>query len=123
MEKPTGGFGIKVSNAEGEYEEGDKRIEMNIMDTGGLGAAMMSFAAWSTIEVDREDDNGYERTTVVDGHKAFEKYEKNSGRYELAMIVDDRFVITLNGKNVDMKDLKKGAKDVDLGKLRRWGKK
>ena len=87
----TGGFGIKVSNAEGEYEEGDKRIEMNIMDTGGLGAAMMSFAAWSTIEVDREDDNGYERTTMVDGHKAFEKYEKNSGRYELAMIVDDRF--------------------------------
>jgi hypothetical protein len=113
----AGAMGIKVSTAEAEYKDGDKRIEMTIIDTGGFGMAMMSFAQWSTVTVDKESDDGYERTTTIEGHKAFESWNSKSNSGEVAVIVNKRFVVQADGRNVDMKDLKKAVKSVDFNKL------
>ncbi|MEK7253099.1 MAG: transposase [Bacteroidota bacterium] len=112
----SGAAGMTISVAKGDYKKGDATVDLNVMDTGGMGLAMLSMAAWTTIVVDKEDDNGYERTSKLDGYKSYEKYEKGSGRSELAVIVGDRFLVTANG-NAEMDDLKKLVKGVDLGKL------
>lgn len=116
----AGAMGMNVSTAEATYEKGDQKIEMAIIDTGGLGMAMMGMAAWATATVDREDENGYERTVLLDGNKCFEKYRKNGGTSEINVIVADRFIAKAEGRihnEGQMDDLRDMLKEVGLGKI------
>lgn len=113
----SGMFGLKVSTAEGLYKDGNKRIKVNIADGGGIGGLVKGMADWSTIEIDSESDNGYEKTTTIDGHKAFVKWEDNRQKGQIAVIVNDRFVVSIEGKNVTMDDLEEVLDDIDLDEL------
>ena len=115
----AGAMGFNFSNAQADYEDGDKRINAAFTDTGGLGMAMMSMAAWSTLQIDREDQNGWERTGSWKGYKSLEKYDKSSEYSELTLIIENRFLVNLNGSNVDMDDLKDFADRLDLGELKK----
>jgi type II secretory pathway pseudopilin PulG len=76
--KKNGAMGFSFSQAEGKYGEGDSSIEIQILDTGGIGGmGMMGLAAWSIAEVDKETATGYEKTTKIDGNKAYEKYDND----------------------------------------------
>ena len=50
----TGAMGFKVSTAKASFKDGDKRIEIEIIDVGGIGMAAMGMAAWSMAEIDKE---------------------------------------------------------------------
>ena len=69
-------------------------------------------AAWSNVEVDRESEDGYERTTTIDGHKAYEKYDSKTQRGEYSVIVDDRFIVTMEARNVDEDDFKDAFRQI-----------
>lgn len=115
----SGAMGFNFSTAEANYETSDdKRIKVTIADTGGLGLAMMSMAAWSSLSIDKENQDGWERTGKYEGYKSYEKYDKSRNSSELALIVENRFIVTLDGNNCDMKDLKKFADDLDIGHLK-----
>lgn len=116
----AGAMGFNISTAEASYETSDgKKIKASIADTGGLGLAMMSMAAWTSFSVDKENQDGWERTGTFEGHKSYEKYNKSRNSSELALIVENRFIVTLNGSNCDMNDLKKFAEDIDIGGLKK----
>lgn len=116
----TGAMGFNVSVAEAKYQaNGDRNIKVSIVDTGGMGMALMGMAAWSSMEVDREDQYGWERTSTFMGYKSFEKYNKNSQMTELAVIIENRFIVTLDGTNCDMDDLKDFAKEIEIGDLKK----
>lgn len=115
----TGAFGINVSTAEAIYKKGDKKIELNITDTGGVGLALLGMAAWSKIEVDRESKTEVEYTTKTDGYKSYVKFNKKNLRGEWSIIVDDRFIVQLNSRNVDLDDLEEAVEDLRLKKLSR----
>lgn len=102
----TGFAGIKISNAEARYEDGDQKMSITITDTGGLGMAFSSLAAWSELEVDNESDDGYERTTNIDGHKAFEKYNRKTKQGELSVISEDRFIYSIKTSNLSEQDMR-----------------
>jgi hypothetical protein len=108
----AGIMGFNISSASATYEEDDKRIEVSINDIAGMGAAISQFASWSNIEVDRESDSGYERTTTIDGHPAFEKYDGKTKKAEYSVIVDDRFIVTMNAKNLSQKDAEKAFRTI-----------
>lgn len=105
---------IQVSTAQANYNEGDKRLDVTITDTGGFGMAMAGLAAWSNVDLDRESDTGYERTTMINGHKAFEKFDNNSNYGEVSMIYDKRFIVALNGTNIPIDDLRDAAKKIKI---------
>ena len=112
----TGAMGFKVSTAKASFRDGDKRVEVEIIDVGGIGMAAMGMAAWSMAEIDKESDKGYERTTTFNGHKAYEKC--NGSRCEFSTWLDQRIIFNVKGYNVEMDDIKKGIKkDVDLDDL------
>ena len=116
----AGAMSFTISNAEAEYETDDgRKIDVSLTDTGGLGSALMSMASWSKIQVDREDSNGWERTSTFQGNKSYERFDKSSQKTELAYIVDDRFVVVLSGTQCDMDDLKAFAKSLDLEDLKK----
>ena len=113
----TGFGGMKVSIAEAKYEDGNKKIHFTLTDTGGLGAALMGMAFWQNMEMDKEDDNGFERTGEIDGNKAYMKYNKKTGKSQIAMIYNNRFLAAAEGTNVDFDDLQEAVEDFDFDDL------
>lgn len=113
----TGFGGMKVSIAEAEYRDGNQKLDLTITDTGGLGAALMGMAFWSNLEMDKETEDGFERTTEIDGHKAYMKYDRRRNQSEIAVIYDNRFLAVAKGKGIDFDDLQEIVEDLDLDDL------
>ena len=115
----TGAMGFTVSMAKGQYSgEGDASISIEIVDTGGIaGMATMAMAAWTMADIDKETTTGYEKTTKIEGFKAFEKYDNEGKDGEINVLVADRFVVNVHGNNVTVDQMKESLKDIDLSKL------
>ena len=116
--------GFTVSNASALYQPesgGYTTINIEITDTGGLGGvAGMGMAAWLSMDVDRETDDGYERTTEYDGHPAYESFQARDGEIgsaQLNIVVEKRFIVQLSGADVSMEAVKNAAAQLDLDRL------
>jgi len=114
----TGVIGFKISTANGEYANADnsEHIELSIVDAGGT-VAMMGMAAWSMIDVDKETENGYEKTGKMGDYKSYEKYDNSNKDCEIAVLIKNRFIVTAKGRGVSMDKIKASLEDIDLDKL------
>lgn len=116
----TGAMGFTVSTAKGKYSNGqDATVDIEIIDTGGIaGVATMAMAAWTMADIDKETTTGYEKTTKIEGYKAFEKYD-NQGKYgEVNVLVADRYIVNVHANSVTADQMKEVVADIDLGKLK-----
>ena len=116
----TSAMGMQISNTEGRYsaDNGGGSMTIKITDIGSMtGLAGMTAYAWAGVNIDRESDNEYEKTSTIGGYKSHEKYNKSSKSGEVSVLVGDRFVVDVNGDNVDMDAIKGALGKVDLGKL------
>jgi len=116
----TNAFGINVSQAEGEYksEDNSSRIKITIVDMGSMsGWAGLAAFGWTMAEIDKETDDGYERTIEYKGYKGFEEYntKRNYGKKEI--MVAKRFMVTVEGTNVPMEAINDGMDEVDVDEL------
>jgi len=114
----TNVMGFASSKAEATYEDGKGgRIVLEITDVGTFtGVTAMAFA-WVNVEIDKEGDSGYERTTTVVGRKAYERYDKAARKGELDVIVAGRFIVGAKATGVEMKVFKEAVAKLDLEKL------
>lgn len=116
----TNSFGMKVSQSEGKYEseDGQQNIKITIIDLGSMkGLAGMALFAWTMADIDKETDDGYEKTTEFKGYKAFEKYNNSDKSGDLEVIVGDRFMVKGEGWGVEMSAIQDAVGAVDLGAL------
>lgn len=114
----SGVTGFRISQATGKYKDGDRRLEINIIDSGGMALASLGAAAWTMVDVDRETDDGYERTTTINGYKGYEKYDGRRGEVEISVFYKDRFLVAIKGDNLKKGDAEKvldqlGLEDLD----------
>ena len=110
------GFGVSTAKASYRDDSGQD-IDVNITDVAGMGVALMGMAAWSMASIDKETENGYEKTTEYQGHKAFEKYNTQSKNGEISVIVANRYIVQVEGRDVSIDKIKSVLGDIDLGKL------
>ena len=112
-------MGVSVSEAHARYEnEEGANIEVKITDMGSVsGLVGMATMAWAYGEVDRETENGYEKTTTFSGHKAFEKYDGDSRSGEISILVAKRFIVNVEGNNVEMSAIKDAAGKINMNAL------
>ncbi|HEY0707632.1 MAG TPA: hypothetical protein VGG33_12595, partial [Polyangia bacterium] len=112
-------MGMGVSQAEGKYAgAGDGRLTIKLIDTSGVGGFALAGMAMAGVEIDKETENGYERTGTVGGRKIFEKYDNRTKRGEVKMLVANRFVVEVDGDDVPMETIKALATSkLDLAKL------
>ena len=116
----TNAFGIKVSKAEGQYksEDNKQKIEITILDMGSMkGLAGMTAFAWSWAEIDKESDDGFERTFEYEGHKAYEKYNTNYQDGEVQVLVAKRFMVEVKGNDVPMEKIHSALEEINFGDL------
>jgi hypothetical protein len=113
----SGVVGMMISKASATYgDHAGKDVSLDISDTGGA-AGLLGMAAWVNVQVEKEDDNGFERTKNENGRMVHEKSSKRSGRDEYTVVVASRFVVSAKGRGVDLDTIKKAVNDIDLGKI------
>ncbi|MCX6217383.1 transposase [Spirosoma sp.] len=114
----NGAAGFTISTANGRYSNTDasETIDVSIVDGGGSGM-LMGLAAWSMLEVDKETENGYEKTSTIGNNKSFEKYDNSAKDGEVNVLINKRFVVTVKGKGVSMDKIKATLGEIDLDKL------
>ena len=107
----SGAMGMNVALAEGSYENTDGgAIDIKLTDMGGMGGFMaLAQAGWAATEIDKETDTGFERTTMYGDHKAMEKYDSSSRSGEIQIIANNRFMVEVNGNDIDFDALKTAA--------------
>ena len=104
-----------VSVGKGTYRDGDKELDLEIIDCAGeMGASMYGLRYYTLWSFQQEDDNGYQKTIDFNGGKAVEKYTKSNERYELTYFTNERFLVQLNGEKVGIDELKQVAKNLNL---------
>ena len=119
----TGAFGVNITTATGRYgaDEGP-RLEVTITDLGAMGpaAAMASFG-WTTTEVDRESNEGYERTMQYKGRKGLEQYTTADRSGSAKVMTGGRFMVEITGYDIEPAQLKTAAESFDFDALDRLG--
>ncbi len=116
--KKVGAMGMKFSTAQAQYKKGDEVLAVSIIDFAGVSYFLASSAAWATMEIDEESDKGYKRTTTIDGYKAFEEYNKQDRKGQVSIIAEGRYIVSIEGRNVDDSVLKAALDAVDVGGLK-----
>ena len=116
----TNTFGINVSQAEGEYETEDNSssISITIVDMGSMsGWAGLAAFGWTMGEIDKETDDGYERTIEYKGCKGYEEYNTESNYGKKEIMVAKRFMVTVDGNNVSMDAINDALDEIDIDEL------
>ncbi|APV52257.1 hypothetical protein BWI17_02765 [Betaproteobacteria bacterium GR16-43] len=113
----SGPDSLKVTTAKASYGDASgKQVRLEVTDSGGAGA-MLGLAGWmGALDVEKEDDNGSERTKKEGGRIVHERISKRGGDNEYSLVVADRFMVKAAG-GVDLPTLKAGVSGLDLGKL------
>ena len=116
-------LGLDFSQAEARYGAADgAHVDAQIIDSGGAGMLLGGMAAWTRLEVDKETETGSERTLEIDGDKAYEKTATRpdgTAESSLAVLVDGRYLVTLNGEGVTGEQLLAGYRAFALDGLPR----
>jgi len=121
MDKPKGEkmtSPMPFSKTEADYRNGDQRIDMSITDTAMSGMFLIPLRMAVASGFSRETSDGYEKATTVGGQPAVEKWNADSKRGELNILVNDRFVVEIVGHRVPgIKTLHDFASKTDFGKI------
>ncbi len=114
-------LGLHVSTYEQAFasQDRDQSVRIKVVDMGSLSDAASMGIDWLGLEVESEGTKGFERTTTVQGHPAFEECRRDSWREScsLHMVVADRFILQLDGKGLSMQDLYDILDEVDIDRL------
>ncbi len=98
----------------------EKKINITISDGAGNGAAIVSmFIMMQNMEVDKEDESGYERTQTFDSQRTLIKYQ-SSENYEkatLQCLINQRFGVEANAMKMTPEELWNYIKDLQIEKL------
>jgi hypothetical protein len=113
----SGIAGLMVSKAEARYTDGGaKSVTIEISDPGGA-TGLVGLASWATLQTSKEDENGSERTSKVNGRMVHEKTSRTGGDDEYAIVIGDRFVVGASSRDVKVDQLKTIVSALDLNKL------
>jgi hypothetical protein len=112
---------FQLSTAKATYtKEGDNapEVTIEIIDYGGAPGMSEGIAAWTQMEVDRDSDNGHEKTLKIkDKYPAYESFQKEGQSGNLQIYVAKRFIVTITTSNLPAEQLQKTAEAISLDKL------
>jgi len=116
-------MGMNISNANADYSDSENNvsIDLKITDLGSVsGLSGLAAYGWYMVDIDKENESGYEKTITYKGNKGYEKYNNEYKDGELSVLVAKRFVVEANGNNVTMDQMKAAVDMIDIGKLESW---
>jgi hypothetical protein len=113
----NGAMGMQVSKGEATYAaDSGPELNVEITDLGGAQGLLM-FAAWASIESEKQTDTGYEKTYRSSGRIIHEEWNTAEQRGEYSVVLGDRFVVKVSGNASDVEQLRKASGALDLAGL------
>ena len=109
-------MGQMGTEAEATYTLGDKTFRLKLVDSTGLGA-LAGIGGAMGMTHSREDADGYERATTVDGQMQVEEWSNKNHHGSFTQQVANRFMITAEGQAESIDQLKSAVAAIDQGKL------
>jgi hypothetical protein len=112
-------FGITVSEAKQSFKsaDGNKRVRFEITDPGSLAGPFALAHVWLNIEVDKETNNGYEKTSTVAGRRVHEKWSTSGKHAEVQTVIGQRFLVEVDARGMEMSEVKSLISKMDIAKL------
>jgi hypothetical protein len=109
---------FSFSQASVTYRKGDAQIEQKIMDSGFNQMLFTPFTMFMASGYEKETQEGFERSVNVAGNPGWEKWDKGTRNGELNVVVNKRFLVQVEGQNIDdIKTLHAVLDQTDLKKL------
>lgn len=109
----------KISTASQSYVKGEgeerQRIKIDIVDGGFVPMVYAPFTMMQGFS--RESTDGWSKGITIDGQPAIEEWQKKSKDAKVTTLVNDRFLVTIDGDNVDPDTVKNWVGIVDLKKV------
>ncbi len=109
---------VTYSEAKVTYTNGDAELDAQISDSAFNQLILAPAAMMLNSGYEKETDSGYEKATKIDGNPALEKWNGEDKSGELTVLVNNRFIVQLEGRNLrDAGVLHSAAGAIDLKKL------
>jgi hypothetical protein len=107
-----------MSQSEATYENGDSRVEVEVVDTALNQMILAPFSMFLVQNYSERSSDGYKKGATFKGHPAFEEVDYSSKTGELTVVVDKRFIVHARGRNVkDVEPARTVLDKMDFGKL------
>jgi hypothetical protein len=114
----SGALGVQVSKATATYsDDGQRRLNLQITDTGSLKGLVGFASGWAGVEKDTETDTGYDKTYKSGGQLVHEKWDTRGNSGEYGVVVGDRFSVDVSGSAASIDELKAAVASIDLAGL------
>jgi hypothetical protein len=114
----SGAMGVQISKAKATYaDEGQRRLNLEITDTGSLKGLVGFASGWAGVEQDTETDTGYDKTYKSGGQLVHEKWDSRGNSGEYGVVVGDRFSVDVSGSAASIDELKAAVASIDLAGL------
>lgn len=112
---------MNVSSADAKYSDDNKRINLTVMDGAGeTGSSLVSIFMMSlSADMEKTTENGFEKTTTINGIKAMVSENKNADNInsEIKMVVKNRYMISIEGSGYTVEELSKTISEINLSEL------
>src|SRR6202790_4932394 len=111
-------LGMQISKATATYsDDGQRRLNLEITDTGSLKGLVGFASNWAGVEQDTETDSGYDKTYKSGGQLVHEKWDSHGNFGEYGVVVGDRFAVDVSGNAASIDELKAAVASVNLAGL------
>ncbi|MFN7914665.1 MAG: hypothetical protein U0Q55_04950 [Vicinamibacterales bacterium] len=115
-EKMTAPFAFSQTSV--TYKKGEMEIEAKVMDSGFNQLLFAPFAMMMAAGYEKETQDGFERSLMIGNNPGWEKWDKGTKNGELSVVVGKRFLVQLEGRELDdVKTLRTVLDQTDLKKL------
>jgi hypothetical protein len=105
-------LGLPTSQASAQYGSDSKQVRLEITDIGGLG--QMAVMAMGMAQGEKEDQTSAEKTWQEGGRTLHQRYEKDGSHAEFKAILKNGLMVSVEGDNMGVKDLRGILGQVDL---------
>ena len=115
-EGETNSFGsYSISQVSRAYTQGDKEMEVSIFDWAFNSALYTPFVL--STEFSQESTSGYNKGIKIDDMPGREEYTYSSKQGSLNLLVNSRFLVRIEGKNIEDLELREWWQRLDTRSL------
>ena len=97
--------GTEIAKAEAQYQQGDRVMDLEIIDSGMNPIVLMPQTMFMGPNYSERFPEGYRKAVTVAGFPAYETWDGEWQRAEVAVLVAKRFIVQATGQGVDNADV------------------
>ena len=118
LEGETNSFGnYSISQVSQTYTNDEQIMKVSIFDWALNSSLYMPFLL--STEFSQESTAGYNKGVKIDNMPGREEYNYQSRKGSLSLLVNSRFLISIDGRNIEDKELRQWWSQIDLSSLDR----